>query len=101
MITLFTTPIKQKRLSIASVAKMANIGEESPNSIISFSYLFNTSSSVNFAVTTNVDSVNPSIFKMVSMNPKKKELVLLYNHILCSHHQPRIVPPDHRNSARL
>ncbi|EXB36043.1 hypothetical protein L484_018200 [Morus notabilis] len=48
-----------------------NIGEEIPNSKISFSYLCNTSSSANLVVIMNTELENPSLLRMVSMNAKR------------------------------
>ncbi|WVY94096.1 hypothetical protein V8G54_033184 [Vigna mungo] len=91
-------PRRQNKLSNASVASTVSIGDEFPNSMISFSYRWETSSSATFADTTNVDSEKPKDFKMVSTKAKRYELVLLYSHIRSSFHQPFTVPFNHKNS---
>ena len=99
--TFFIIPIKQRKLTKEIVVIIVNSGEETPNSIISFSYLWETSSSITLAVITNAELDNPSIFKTMSTRAKRQELVLLYSQILCSFHQPRIVPPVSKNSTKL
>ena len=75
-------PTKVNRLSKASVAKMVNIGEAAPNSMISCSNLLDSSSSATLEVTAKEDLENPNCFNMVSEKPKKWEVVLLNTHIL-------------------
>uniref|UniRef100_A0A2P2MX92 Cellulose synthase-like protein E1 n=1 Tax=Rhizophora mucronata TaxID=61149 RepID=A0A2P2MX92_RHIMU len=71
MATFFTTSRKQYKLRNASVAKMVNIGEAAPNSMISLWYRCATSSSATLVVISNSDTVNPSDSSMVSMKAKR------------------------------
>jgi len=64
-------PRRQNKLSNASVASKVSIGDEFPNSMISFSYRWETSSSATFADTTKVDSEKPKNLKMVSTKAKR------------------------------
>ena len=64
-------PKKQNKLSNPSVAKMVNIGDESPNSIISFSYRLNTSLSTTLDVMVNANSVRFRNLKIVSVKAKR------------------------------
>jgi hypothetical protein len=67
-IASFNTLRKQNKLNNASVANIVNIGEDVPNSIISFSWRLETSSSENLAVIVKTESENPKSFKIVSLN---------------------------------
>jgi len=67
----FNTLRKQNKLSNAKVANKVSIGEEVPNSIISFSWRLEASSSVTLVVIIKVESENPKCFKMVSMQANK------------------------------
>lgn len=67
----FNTLRKQNKLSNARVANTVSIGEEVPNSIISFSWRLEASSSVTLVVITKVESENPKSFKIVSMQAKR------------------------------
>lgn len=51
--------------------KMLSIGEMIPNSIISFSYLWEPSWSTTLAKIMNAESVKPSNFKMVSITANR------------------------------
>ncbi|KAI8524879.1 hypothetical protein RHMOL_Rhmol13G0183900 [Rhododendron molle] len=69
MISIFSARKKLKRFTSESVAKILNIREGAPNSMTSFLYLRDTSSSATFDVTTKPDFANPNNFKIVSVNP--------------------------------
>lgn len=82
LIDLSAIEAKLKRQNNAVVAKILNISEGAPNSMISCSYLCETSSSATFVVITNPDLANPISFKMFSAKANKKDVSLLYSHIL-------------------
>lgn len=67
----FNTLRKQNKLSNASVANIVNIGEEVPNSIISFSCRFETSSSETLAVIVKDEFEKPKSFKIVSVKANR------------------------------
>ena len=94
-------PIKLKKFSIANVAIIVNMIVELPNSMISCSYLFDTSSVTTFSVITNVVSKRPNCLTTVLMNPKKFAVVLRITHIRCQFHQALSVSPQLRASAML
>ena len=94
-------PIKLKKFSIASVAIIVNVIVELPNSMISCSYLFDTSSMTTFLVITNVVSERPNCLIMVLMNAKKYAVVLWITHICFQFHQALSVSPQLRASTML
>ena len=101
-ITILLSPTtKQHRLSMAIVERMVNIGEDEPNSMISCSYLFETSSSTTLAVIMKADLFPSTSLRIESMNAKRYEVVVLNNHILCSFHHACSVYPWQRHSTKL
>ncbi|KAK0599658.1 hypothetical protein LWI29_007367 [Acer saccharum] len=94
-------PTKQKRFSIASIPRIVNITDELPNSMISCSYLFDTSSITTLAVMANDVWYSPSCLIITSMNAQKNAVVLLIINILCEFHQIFGVLPQLMASKKL
>lgn len=101
IIILLIPPTRPTRFSNATVANMVNMIEEPPNSMISCSYLFWTSSVTTLLVMTKFVCDSPNCFFMVSMKPKRYEVVLWMNLILCKFHQPFAVDPQIKYSHKL
>lgn len=66
---LLAEEIDVRRLNSAIVAKMTNIDEGVPNSIISCSNLLETSSSAFFPVIAKSNFAKPKYLKIVRQNP--------------------------------
>uniref|UniRef100_A0A7C9AZE4 Uncharacterized protein n=1 Tax=Opuntia streptacantha TaxID=393608 RepID=A0A7C9AZE4_OPUST len=60
-----------KKFTIARQVNMVNIGEGTPKSMIPFSYLLDTSSSVTFVVITNSILENPRSLRIASNKAKR------------------------------
>ena len=71
IITFLTIAKKVNKFNNAMDSKMTNMDESTPNSMISFSYLFDTFLSVILDVITNFMLENPKSFRIVSMIAKR------------------------------